>query len=398
MGVVSTNVCVIKGGGSGGGANGADLPTHLKALSANGGNGFVTLSIEYENTDFVSGVQVNYKLGNYPTSPSDGDSVSVEGAPTSIKVEGLTNKLEYYFRVFPYNEVDGTKYYQTDVTNAKVECIPKALEIVGATIFEEGDGYVALITSQDFTLSAPAGTKITLAGGGSKGQYRNGGIGGYVQQHILAASVDNQQCSLNVGAASKTYGTSGLTSTTLTVGSETYTSGTQASKTIQTKFGIIGGNGKNGGDHTDRRSNDNSIYYWGEGGNGGGARAGNGGPCSVTADTSTGVLYCGGDSGGNGTKGGSEYRIKNINNSGSYYSPAGGKGANGCGNGGGGLGSYQPAIFDDEVNQYWIGSGGGGGGFGGGGGGGGGRSSSSSGSPGGAGDGGQGICVIEYPE
>lgn len=414
MGIVSTNAYAINsGGGSGpGGANGADLPTRLKSLSSNGGNGFVKLSLEYENTDYISGIQVNYKLGDYPTSPSDGNIMTVTGAPTTIKVDGLANKSVYYFRVFPYNEVDGTKYYQTDITNAKTSCMPKALEIAGATIFEEGDGYIALITGQTFTMSAPEGTKITLVGGGSRGNGRNGGYGGKGLQFTLDAPVDNQTCTLSVGAALNAYNSTGLTNTILTIGETDYTTnGQPVNRTYNTKFGTVGGAGKSGEYNELELEEQARLYRYGNGGNGGGARAGLGGTCAVNVlSINTGVSYSGGNGGGGtGAKvGATNTAIKNVNSSGTTQLAAGGNAANSCGKGGDGKALLNGYALDDYFGDdpRWdllgVGGGGGGGGFGGGGGGGGGNypdysNTSANNSAGGHGFGGIGICVIEWP-
>ena len=118
-----TNIIFGSGGGSGG-VTTVDLPTCPASISSTSGNGKVTLSLTYTDTDYISGVEVRYKTGSYPTSPTDGSGKTISGAATSIEITGLTNGTTYYFRVYLYREIDGVKYYQTDETNAKIERVP----------------------------------------------------------------------------------------------------------------------------------------------------------------------------------------------------------------------------------------------------------------------------------
>lgn len=100
MGVVSTNIRIVKSGGGSGGVTTVDLPTCPASISSTSGNGKVTLSLSYNDTDYISGVEVRYKTGSYPTSPTDGSGVTAEGAATSIEITGLANGTTYYFRVY----------------------------------------------------------------------------------------------------------------------------------------------------------------------------------------------------------------------------------------------------------------------------------------------------------
>lgn len=244
-----TNVPIINRGGSGsGGTTGADLPTHLSSLSANPGNKFVTLTLGYTNTSYVSGVQVNYKTGSYPTSPSDGNSMTVTDAQTSIKVEGLTNALTYYFRVFLYNEVDGVKCYQTDITNARVTAIPRAVEITGIIPLAQGSNYIVITQSGSGTISAPAGTTIILGSGAasisnvSNDTDNKFYYGGFVNSVTLPNDVNSQSFTATI-ATNKNNNNNG---TKIQIGSALYNCG-RTTQIIQSKWGPIGGVGGRGG-------------------------------------------------------------------------------------------------------------------------------------------------------
>ena len=300
MGIVSTNVLVGGNGSGSSGANGADLPTRLKSLSANGGNKFVTLTLGYENTNFVTGVQVNYKVGGYPTSPTDGQSITISGAATSIKITSLTNQLIYYFRVFLYREVDNTKYYQTDITNARISAKPRAVEITGMTPDIEGDGFMVFTKSGKFNMSAPVGTRIVIGGGG------DGGYSGYGNTYEDEEEGDTYGESIqgSVGQIS-----------TLKIGSTTYRSDrTNSRNIITTKAGKVGGGGTGG---TGGKGSNGSGGTMARGHSG--ANGGNGG--------SGGLPNGSGGIGGEGGNGGSSKKIG--------YGGSGGTGGTGGASGNG---------------------------------------------------------------
>lgn len=167
-------VCVTSGG-----VTTVDLPTHPASIAANSGNAKATITLTYTDTDYISGVEVRYKTGGYPTSPTDGNGVTAEGAAASIDISGLTNGTKYYFRAYLYREVDGVKYYQTDDTNAKGDCTPSGGVIInGITPAVVGENYVVIDKSGTFTMTVPDDTTLTayVVGGGSDGE---GGHGKY---------------------------------------------------------------------------------------------------------------------------------------------------------------------------------------------------------------------------
>lgn len=346
MGYVRTNAPVKLGGGGGGGGSGTpDLPTHLNSISANGGNNHVTLTLEYSNTDLVDGVQVNYKTGDYPTSPTDGELVTQDGAVTEIKIEGLTNSLTYYFRVFLYNEVDGVKYYQTDITNAQATCIPRAVEITGITPLVSASDHIVIVESGSGTISAPAGTKIILGSGGgnaASGTHSDGGTGGtsgYVSEITIDNDIDAQSFTAVIAASKTTKGTK------LTVGDLSYDCGA-TTQIIQSKWGPIGGAGGNGGEGA-------HIYDGSDGGNGTGAGGGGGGGGRAgdpTYSRNDGKGGLGGNYDGYGNKGSNG----SGGSHGNYICTVGGNGGDG-GNGGyaagaGGYGGW--GYSEDDTDTY----------------------------------------------
>lgn len=313
-----TNIIFGSGSSSGGsgGVTTVDLPTCPSSLTASPGNGKVTLTLAYSDTDFVSGVEVRYKTDSYPTSPTDGNGVAVEGAATSIEITGITNGTTYYFRVYLYREIDGVKYYQTDETNAKIEGVPtENVSVSGITPAKVGDDYLIIDTSGTFILTVPEGRSATvyLVGGGCKGQSiksydyvgGNGGYGGHVYSFSLS-SVDSASCTCSVGDASSSY--SSPSNTSLDISGTTYNASSGACKsggagsdaTSNASSGTtgryvrgqyLGSSGGGGGYYSDRKQ-----YY----GASGGAGAGDGGYLSSTGSyngTSASHYGCGGGGG-----------------------------------------------------------------------------------------------------
>lgn len=230
-----TNVLSL---GSGGGVTVVDLPTHPESISTTSNNQKVTISLTYSDTDYISGVEVRYKTNGYPTSPTDGEGITAEGAAESIEISGLTNSLKYYLRVYLYREIGGVKYYQTDDTNATASGIPSVVGIDGITPVIVANDYLVIDTSGSFTMTVPDGLSVTacLVGGGCNGAdggtgstYDDGddypgkgGVGGYSGRYLaqtlsVSGSVD---CTLTIGSRSASY--SKPSETSFVVGSETY--------------------------------------------------------------------------------------------------------------------------------------------------------------------------------
>lgn len=345
MGYVRTNAPMKLGSGGGGGGGGGsgtqDLPTHLNSISANAGNQHVTLTLEYSNTDLVDGVQVNYKTGGYPTSPTDGEFVTENGAATSILIEGLTNSLTYYFRVFLYNEVDGAKYYQTDLTNAQITAIPRTVEITGITPLVEAADHIVIVESGSGTISAPAGTKIILGSGGQTAFAWDGGRGGFVQEVTLDNDVNSQTITATIAAEGTSAGTK------LTIGEQLYDCGKTA-QIIQSKWGPIGGDGGRAG-NGGRINQSGDSGYDGTGAGGGGGGGGAGGGISGTTGGSGGT---GGNADGYGNKG--ENGTNGTSNPhGHDNGQDGGNGGNGGYAAGGGGGGDGGTAYTDEENEYY---------------------------------------------
>lgn len=341
-----TNVPIINRGGSGSGGTGADLPTHLSSIAAYGGNKRVTLMLEYTNTDYISGIQINYKTDGYPVSPSDGESVVVEGVQTSVAVEGLTNGDIYYFRVFLFNEIDNVKYYQTDVTNAKASCTPVGIEIIGTTPLVAAEDHVVIVESFEGKITAPKGTRIIMGTGGK------GRMGGYVASVVLPDDVVDADISVTVATGQTPYGT------VVKIGSITYNSGYNPTP-IQTKWGPVGGNGGEGAivDAGNGRQI-NATEPTGAGGGGGAADiVENGGSWTGSATGTSGGNELGyGNNGGRGGITDAYYTVDGANGS----SGKGGSGMvastskNRIGGGGGGgyaAGGGRGALANDDPEE-----------------------------------------------
>ena len=286
-----TNAVCVTSGGSGG-VTTVDLPTHPASIAVNSGNAKATITLTYTDTDYISGVEVRYKAGGYPTSPTDGNGVTAEGAVMSIEIAGLTNGTKYYFRAYLYREVDGVKYYQTDDTNAKVDCTPfDGVIISGITPAVVADNYILIDTSGTFTMTVPDDITLTayVVGGGEAGgdggwtwddddTYSNyngaGGFGGYVLTQQLTTITNSMQVTVSIGSDYSYEGTA--TDTILSLGEVIYKSSSGERLGRNTT-----GDGKNGpstlygnvGSTGGRGSSFKSTKYVG------GVGAGNGGQC-----------------------------------------------------------------------------------------------------------------------
>lgn len=261
---------------SGGGVTTVDLPTHPASIAYNAKNQNVDIFLTYSSTDHVSGVRVAYKTGAYPKNPDDGEFVEVEDAAETVNVPNLANGATYYFRVFLYREVGGVKYFQTDITNARASCIPRAVEISGITPMVEATDHIVITESGTFTLTANAGTRVIIGSGGGQQPYSTDdtgivGIywqkGGYVNSITLPEDVVEANCVATIagmfnGNASK-----------LKINETTHSSGT-SQVVVNSKWGPIGGvgganpTGAGGGRGGERWSNSNKKP--GVGGNNGG--------------------------------------------------------------------------------------------------------------------------------
>ena len=259
-----TNAISVNSGGSGG-VTTVDLPTHPASIAYNAKNQNVDIILTYSSTDLVSGVRVVYKLGAYPENPDDGEFVEAEGAAETVNVPNLTNGTTYYFRVFLYREIAIVKYFQTDIINAKCECIPRTVEVTGITPMVQAADHLVFTESGTFTLTANAGTKVVIGSAGS------GQSGGFVAEHTLAEDVVDAECTLVISA------TRTASSSKITIGETTYDCGS-TEQIVQGKWGPIGGKGgkaatgsANASDGTGAGggggAGSNSKYSWGLGGN-----------------------------------------------------------------------------------------------------------------------------------
>lgn len=220
---------------------------------------YVIIRMVYTNTDFVSGVQINYKTNGYPASPDDGNSIIVDGTPMEIIINNLINKTNYYFRIFLFNMINNKKYYQTDITNAKEIGTPVYIGVSGVTPLVIADDHIVITTSGQFSLISPPGKhfKLILGGGEEKGgvitEYDStlpirGGYGGYTKQFEFDSISQETFCTLTLGQA-VSYG-SGLTSSTLIIDNQTYSADAYSGRSIITsKWSPIGGDGGSGSSH-----------------------------------------------------------------------------------------------------------------------------------------------------
>lgn len=142
MGVIGTNIYII---GASGGVTTEDLPSVLKDFYAqNGGTGKIILKWDFKNTENLTGVYICYKANEYPVSPNEGGKVVVDNYTTlSVDIENLENGVEYFFRAYPYREIDGVKYFQTCNEVCKTVSIPNDI-ITPADLEIDGNFFVEI--------------------------------------------------------------------------------------------------------------------------------------------------------------------------------------------------------------------------------------------------------------
>ncbi len=320
-----------------GGVTTVDLPTPLASIAARAGQKTAYIDLTYSSTALLSGVELRYKEGAYPSSPSDGTGITTAGAPATITVPDLEVGKTYYFRAYPYREIGGIKYYQTSTENAMASVPIIAVSVNGVTIARQGSNYLLIDKSATFTLTGYTPVTIYVTGGGGKGSdgyvevdsetddtSYGAGSGGYGGKYSINNFTLNgtYNCTTSIGNATTDLRGS---NSSLKIGSTTYTgteqktggrtnadsSGGKGADGINTPYGYIGSSGGSGAENISR----NYVYYGGEGGVG----AGDGGDAltrSCTAGTDANNYGCGG--------GGGAARINNDD-----YS-SGGSGKQGC--------------------------------------------------------------------
>ena len=370
MSIGRTNINLFSGsesgdsGGSGEGVTLVDLPEYIASISVSSvGNGKIVLDLSYNDTSLITGVELRYKTGSYPASPEDGLGLTIEGTPSSITVLNLANSVKYYFRVYPYREIDGIKYYQTINKNSTTTGIASTIEISGMAPVMSGDTFLVLANSGTFTLKSTSDItfKAYVVGGGCKGSSGgdghfegdtpyggDGGAGGYggpvtIHQNILLPANTDISCTLSIGSANSAYNQG--TKSTFKFNNTSYTNSSYYYKTSKsvvtehedggsgtngmlTPYGYVGssGGGGGGGGSTEGNQGNGGSGGIGAGDGGiGGSKSKNDstglGPCYSTSGRMATHYGCGGGGGGGGS-----YPISSAH----YKGSSGGAGKQGC--------------------------------------------------------------------
>jgi len=312
---------IIANGGSGG-VTTVDLPTPLASIAARAGQKMAYIDLTYSSTALLSGVELRYKAGSYPSSPSDGTGITTAGSPATITVPDLDFGNTYYFRAYPYREINGVKYYQTSTVNATASVPIIAVSVSGVTPARQGSNYLVIDKSATFTITGY--TPVTLyvvGGGGGAGigsKYRTrGGYGGHVVKCDITLSGE-VSCTTTIAAAGTSYdsnprslikinGTQYSSGTKPSGGSLTHVTGgypgggggQDGSDGVLTPYGYVGSSGGAGALYTDGYDYDKSVYHpAGTGGTG----AGSGGDAGAWYANDGGNAWnygCGGGGSGN---------------------------------------------------------------------------------------------------
>jgi hypothetical protein len=139
------------------------------------GDGFVELSWTNppsEDTDFL-GVKIQRKIGGYPVSENDGETI-YDGTIPSVIDSGLTNFVTYYYRAFTYdydknfNADTGQQVNGTPIVGDDMSGSPGPINLVGGTM---DAGYFGTVPSTEFIDGDSLASEIGLSTGVS--QYSN---------------------------------------------------------------------------------------------------------------------------------------------------------------------------------------------------------------------------------
>lgn len=329
------------------------------------------------------GVVIRYKLGSYPTNPTDGTLFYDSNDATPVKTftkTGFTDGTTYYIRAFAYTYKNATRLYTTETTGAQITAFP--LQLQGTQNFTTSSTWRVPegVNTIDLFLVGGGG-----GGGGATGVNYNGGgggAGGYTTTKKAIPVSPGDILSIIIGSGGS-YGSSAYV-----YGSNNYTSvkngtaGGVTSVTINdTQYKANGGNGgttfyTNGsaaypaggsGGSGGGGGGAGSSYITGSGGsNGSGGSYGNGiagtgqGTTTYAFGESTNTLYAGGGAGGYNYNSGHQ-SIGGTGGGGNGASSAAGNGFAGTPNtgGGGGGGSGYAASFDPPVAYNYNGGNGG---------------------------------------
>lgn len=263
------------------------------------------------------GVRILYKIGGYPTSPTDGSVFydSNDAVPLSnFTKSGFADGTRYYLRAFAYTYKNATRLYTTIESGAQANGVP--LQVKGQQIFTSSGVF-----------SVPAGVAaidvFLVGGGGGSGQDYTDGYsgagGGYTQTYKSIPTSPGTQWNVLVGAGGDN--SNGATSSFSNGGGNYTASGGNRSG----QYGANGGSGGGGaGQGTTTRAfgESNGTLYAGGGGG------------SWSPSGYTGAVGQGGAGGGG--------RGRNNDNSGNI------DGTNGTPNTGGGSGGFSGAKVNGQ--------------------------------------------------
>ncbi len=325
-----------------GGVTTVDLPTPLASIAARAGQKTAYIDLTYSSTALLSGVELRYKEGAYPSSPSDGTGITTTGAPATITVSDLEVGSTYYFRAYPYREIGGIKYYQTSTENAMVSVPIMAVSVSGVTPAAQGSNYIVIDKSATFTITGYTPVTLYVVGGGGGGgvgtkYFARGGHGGDVASYNITLS-GTVSCSTTIAAAGTSYDSKPISIIDVN-GSRYMSSGGNHTSVnggypgsnpngvngVLTPYGYVGSSGGAGAMYTDGYDYDEAtIWSAGKGGIG----AGDGGNATSSSPYVTDGGYAWGYGCGGG--GGGDYCYVTETDPNDEYSGTQGKGKQGC--------------------------------------------------------------------
>lgn len=330
------------------GESGVNKSQQINSLSSTVGSlisGQIKLDWVNPTDTKLKGVRIMYKIGSYPTSPTDGsvfydsnDAIPVNTLTKTGFIDGAT----YYFRAFAWTYENATRVYTSDTIGAQCTAIPYQTK-----------GKITFTSSQNWQVPyGVTSVDVFLVGGGGGGGSAymttiggSGGGGGYTKTQKNIAVTPGGYIPIIVGSGGSGGSGGSSSNNGSSGGASSFNSSLTANGGSGGSYNTVGGSGGSGGggggnntSNAGAGGSDGSNGVYGSLGNGTGQ-----GTTTKEFGETTGTLYSGG--GGGGTGAGSSPGAGGTGGGGSGgnkitgYASTGTNNTGGGGGGGGSIGS-----------------------------------------------------------
>ncbi len=191
-------------------------PAAVGSLTATPGDQSVTLSWRNPPDDDFAGTMIRYRIGSYPTSPTDGTLLayrySVPGSTDTFTHTGLSGGVTYYYALFTQDEVPNYS------AAARVTCAPAGPRTILGSTFNTNSGgwstsvwksgpYALGVMEWNPTAGNPGGAMRCTGSGGTDNSTRETREGGEMWRMISTLGYDSIRvsCDLKVNSLGGAY-------------------------------------------------------------------------------------------------------------------------------------------------------------------------------------------------